>query len=73
MAKSFVVTLTPLLFLVSGLDLLAAEGESLSTPKLSAVNAKFRDLVMPNTSEASYRKIHRKQDGGSHNLSLNTC
>ena len=54
MAKSFVVTLT---FLVSGLDLLAAEGESLPPPKLSAVNAKFRDLVVPNASEASYRKI----------------
>ena len=57
MAKSFVVTLTPLLFLVSGLDLLAAEGESLPPPKLSAVNAKFRDLVVPNAREASYRKI----------------
>ena len=54
MAKSFVVTLT---FLVSGLDLLAAEGESLPTLKLSAENAKFRALVMPNTSDASYRKI----------------
>ena len=57
MAKFFVVTLMPLLFLVSGLDLLAAEGESLPTLKLSVENAKFRDLVMPNTSEASYRKI----------------
>lgn len=57
MAKFFAVTLPTLLFLMPGLDLQAADEEALATPKLSAENAKFRDLVVPNPSEASYRKI----------------
>ena len=57
MVKFFAVTLLTLLFLMPGLDLQAADGEALAPPKLSAENAKFRDLVVPNASEASYRKI----------------
>ncbi|MED5461655.1 MAG: hypothetical protein VYC03_03480 [Pseudomonadota bacterium] len=57
MAKFFAGTVSTLLCLLSGIDLQAADGEALSAPKLSAEGAKFRELVVPNPSEASYRKI----------------
>ena len=50
-------TIATLLLLVPGIGLYAFQGQSLTTPKLSAENAKLRDLVLPNPSEASYRKI----------------
>ena len=43
--------------LVSGIGLYADEGKPLRTLKLSAENAQLRDFVLPNPSEASYRKI----------------
>jgi hypothetical protein len=46
-----------LLLVVPGIGLYADNGKPLQTPKLSAENAKLRDLVLPNPSEASYRKI----------------
>ena len=50
-------TIATLLLLVPGIGLYADEGKPLRTLKLSAENAKLRDFVLPNPSEASYRKI----------------
>ena len=50
-------TVATLLLLVPGIGLYADEGKPLRTPKLSAENAQLRDFVLPNPSEASYRKI----------------
>ena len=50
-------TIATLLLLVPGIGLYADEGTPLRTLKLSAENAKLRDFVLPNPSEASYRKI----------------
>ena len=49
--RYFLLMITMVTFLVVG------KRQVLAAPKLSAVNAKFRDLVVPNASEASYRKI----------------
>jgi len=57
MSKFFTGTIATLLLLVPGIGLYADEGQPLTTPKLSAENAKLCDLVLPNPSEASYRKI----------------
>ena len=50
-------TIATLLLLVPSVGLYADKGQPLPTPKLSAENARLRDLVLPNPSEASYRKI----------------
>ncbi len=54
---SRLVTSTIATLLVTGIGLYAENGQPLPTPKLSAENAKLRDLVLPNSSEASIRKI----------------
>jgi hypothetical protein len=45
------------LLLAASIGLGADKDQSLQTPKLSADYAKWRDHVLPNPSEQSYRKI----------------
>ena len=53
----FVPDKIAIVLLMGSIGLSADEDQSLKKPKLSAENAKVRDLVLPNQSEASYRKI----------------
>ena len=50
-------TIATLLLLVPGIRLYSDEAHSLRMLKLSGKNARLRDFVLPNPSEASFQKI----------------
>ena len=50
-------TIATLLLLVPGIRLYAGEAHSLRTLKFSRENARLRDFVLSNPSEASFQKI----------------